>query len=99
MSRSYTPEFKKDALRYVREHKGEIDLHTIANNLGVPYHTLYGWIKDERRIQRMAVAEAAGVSPKTVEELERENARLRRELRDSQDAVEILKKTISILND
>ena len=41
MSRSYTPEFKKDALRYVKEHKGSSDLHTIADNLGVPYHTLY----------------------------------------------------------
>ena len=41
MSRSYTPEFKKDALRYVKEHKGSSELHTIADNLGVPYHTLY----------------------------------------------------------
>ena len=59
MSRSYTPEFKKDALRYVKEHKGSSDLHTIADNLGVPYHTLYGWIKDERRIQRLSSAEKA----------------------------------------
>ena len=99
MSRSYTPEFKKDALRYVKEHKGSSDLHTIADNLGVPYHTLYGWIKDERRIQRLSSAEKVEAEPRTAEELERENARLRRELRDKEDALEILKKAIGILND
>ena len=36
---------------------------------------------------------------RTAEELERENARLRRELRDKEDALEILKKAIGILND
>lgn len=99
MSRSYTPEFKKDALRYVKEHKGSSDLHTIAANLGVPYHTLYGWIKDERRIQRLSSAEKSEAEPRSAEELERENARLRRELRDKEDALEILKKAIGILND
>lgn len=99
MSRSYTPEFKKDALRYVKEHKGSSDLHTIADNLGVPYHTLYGWIKDERRIQRLSSAKKAEAEPRSAAELERENARLRRELRDKEDALEILKKAIGILND
>lgn len=50
MSRSYTSEFKKDALRYVKEHKGSSDLHTIADNLGVLYHTLYGWINEIRNM-------------------------------------------------
>jgi len=99
MSRSYTPEFKKDALRYVKEHKGIIDLHTIADNLGTPYHTLYGWIREERWKQRLSSAERAEVEPRSPEELERENARLKRELRDKEDALEILKKAISILND
>ena len=99
MSRSYTPEFKKDALRYVKEHKGIIDLHTIADNLGTPYHTLYGWIREERWKQRLSSAKKAEAEPRSAAELERENARLRRELRDKEDALEILKKAISILND
>lgn len=99
MNRTYTREFKQDALNYVDEHSGSMDLHKIAENLGVPYHTLYGWIKDRRRLEREAVAKAASTTPKTVEEMEKENERLRRELRDTQDALAILKKAISILND
>lgn len=99
MNRTYTREFKQDALNYVETHRDSMDLHKIADNLGVPYHTLYGWIKDKRRIEREAAAKESSTTPKTLEEMERENERLRRELRDSQDALAILKKAISILND
>lgn len=99
MNRTYTREFREDALNYVDTHKDNMDLHKIAENLNVPYHTLYGWIKDRRKTHREAAAKAASLTPKSVEEMERENERLRRELRDTQDALAILKKAISILND
>lgn len=94
MARTYTAEFKRDALRYVNEHK-ELTNHEAAENLGVPYHTLYGWIKDERRKNRPEAYDEAG----RLTEEEKEIIRLRRELRDAKDALEILKKAISILGD
>ena len=99
MNRTYTREFRQDALNYVDAHRDSMDMHKIADNLGVPYHTLYGWLKERRRTEREAAAKEASVTPKTLEEMEKENERLRRELRDSQDALAILKKAISILND
>ena len=99
MNRTYTHEFRKDALDYVDTHRDTMDLHKIAENLGVPYHTLYGWIKERRKEKRETAAKVASTTPQYVEEMEKENERLRRELRDTQDTLEILKKAISILND
>ena len=48
-----------------------------------------GSVKDERRIQRLSSAENVEAEPRSAEELERENARLMRELRDKEDALEI----------
>lgn len=94
MARTYTAEFKRDAIRYVTEHK-ELTNHEAADNLGVPYHTLYGWIKEERRKNRPEAYDEKG----NLSDLEKENLRLQRELRDAKDALEILKKAISILGD
>ena len=94
MARSYSSEFKEDAVRYVKDHP-ELTQHEAANNLGIPYHTLYGWLKDDRRKSRPeAYGERGNLS-----DLEKENIRLQRELRDAKDALEILKKAISILGD
>jgi len=95
MSRSYTPEFKRDALNYLKEHK-ELTNHEAAEKLGVPYHTLYGWIRESRRqLNPESFDETTG----NLSDLEKENLRLQRELRDTKDALEILKKAISILGD
>lgn len=48
MARNYTPEFRGDAVRYALKHP-ELNNHQKAKYLGVPYHTLYGWIKLHRR--------------------------------------------------
>ena len=48
MARYYSQEFKQDALQYKKDHP-ELDNHQIADYLGVPYGTLYGWIKLERK--------------------------------------------------
>ena len=94
MARSYTKECRKDAVRYVKDHP-ELTHHEAADNLGVPYHTLYGWIKDERQKNRPEAYDERG----NLSDLEKENLRLQRELRDAKDALEILKKAISILGD
>ena len=92
--RRYTDDFKRDAVAYVESHP-ELPLQEAANYLGMPKDTLYGWVKAHRRALRNGVSDAT--SPMTDEE--KEIARLRRELRDAQDALAVLKKAISILND
>lgn len=95
MAKTYTPDFRKDAVRYVKEHT-ELTHREAADKLGVPYHTLYGWVKEERR---KAKPEAYDEKTGNLTDLEKENLRLQRELRDAKDALEILKKAISILGD
>lgn len=92
--RRYTDDFKKDAIRYVEEHP-DMPTHQAADYLGMPKETLYGWVKVYRRKIRDGSAAPIG----NLTDAEKELARLRRENRDLQDALEVLKKAISILND
>lgn len=94
MQRTYTKEFKTDAVRYVKDHP-DVTHHEAAEYLGVPYHTLYGWIKEDRQKNRPESYDEKG----NLSDLEKENLRLQKELRDAKDALEILKKAISILGD
>lgn len=94
MSKHYSKEFKKDAIQYIKDHP-RMDKKEAAKNLGIPYDTLYGWYKQARRENR---PEAYDESGRQTEE-EKEIIRLRRELRDAKDALEILKKAIGILGD
>ncbi len=92
MARQYTEDFKKDAIQYLKDHP-ELDKHEVSKYLGVPYDTLYGWYKKARRESTPeAYDEHCNLT-----EAEKENMRLRRELRDAKDAIEILKKAIGIL--
>ena len=95
MARTYTPEFKEDAVRYCVDHP-ELDNHQKADYLGVPYNTLYGWIKAYNR--KLRAGDGEPIKGNLTDE-EKEIARLKRENRDLQDALEILKKAISILGD
>ena len=94
MPRKYSDEFKRNALEYIKEHQ-DVDMRVCAEYLGLPYDTLYGWYKKEQREKRKGNNDIrdAGMS----EEEKVMNAA--RELRDTQDALEVLKKAISILGD
>jgi len=94
-NRKYTDDFKKDAIQYYESHP-ELGLGKAAEHLSIPKETLYGWIKIHRR-QTQGCEDASSSTPMT--ETEKELARLRRENRDLQDALAVLKKAISILND
>ena len=94
MARKYSEEFKKDAVRYVKIHK-ELSTKEAAKNLGIPKDTLYDWIKSDRAEKNPDGYTETGNQT----ELEKENLRLKRELRDAEDALEILKKAIGILGD
>ena len=72
-----------------------MDKREAARNLGMPYDTLYGWYKEDRRKTAPEAYDEAG---RQTEE-EKELIRLRKELRETKEALEILKKAISILGD
>ena len=92
--RRYTEDFKQDAIKYVESHPN-MTMQQAAEYLGMPKETLYGWFKSYRR--KLRNGEADSTAPLT--DAEKELARLKRENRYLQDALEILKKAISILND
>lgn len=92
MARQYTEEFKKNAIQYLNDHP-ELDKRKAAEYLGVPYDTMYGWYKKARRESVPEAYDEQG----NLTDAEKENLRLRRELRDAKDALEILKKAIGIL--
>lgn len=93
MATQYTEDFKKDAVRYWKEHQ-ELGLSKCAKNLGIGKSTLSTW--------GTTYAENDGTVPTRgrgnfESDEAKEIARLRKELRDTQDALDILKKAIGIL--
>jgi len=65
-----------------------------AKNLGVSRTALSTWVKESKSNNGEVPTRGSG---NYQSDEAKENARLRKELRDSQDALEILKKAISIL--
>lgn len=95
MSKQFTKEFKEDAVRYYLDHK-DLGLAECAKNLGTSRTALCTWTKKARANNGAVPTRGSG---NYQNDEAKENARLRKELRDSQDALEILKKAISILGD
>ncbi len=93
MARQYSKQFKKDALTYVHEHS-DLSLNACAKSLGISASTLHGWLKKAKEGNELHRGSGNYESDEA-----KENARLKKELRDTQDALEILKKAISILGD
>jgi len=94
-TRSYSQDFKRDAIKYIDDHP-EMKIKSVAEHLGVPKETLYDWSKKANR-EKIFGEEVPTSGPMT--EAEKELIRLQRENRDLKDALEVLKKAISILND
>ena len=93
MSRQFTKEFKEDAVRYYLEHK-DLGVALCAKNLGTSRTALFTWIKNAESNNGEVPTRGSG---NFQSDEAKENARLRKELKDTQDALEILKKAISIL--
>ena len=93
MARQYSKQFKRDALTYLHDH-ADSSINTCARNLGINSNTLHGWVKKAKEGKELHRGSGNYESDEA-----KENARLRRELRDAKDALEILKKAISILGD
>lgn len=93
MATQYTEDFKKDAVRYWKEHQ-ELGIAKCAKNLGIGKSTLSGWGKAYGKNDGTIPTRGRG---NFESDEAKEIARLRKELRDTRDALDILKKAIGIL--
>lgn len=91
--KQYTKQFKEDAVNYYLNHK-ELGIIGCAANLGISKSALTNWLKVYKANDGEVTTRGSG---NYANEEAKENVRLRKELRDTQDALEILKKAISIL--
>ena len=80
-------ENKLDAVQYYQDHK-DLGIRGCAENLGIGYSTLTKWLKDFRESGDIPVRGSGNYAS----DKQKEIARLRRELRDAQDALDVLKK-------
>ena len=83
-----------DAVKYRKEHE-DLSTEECAKNLKVGHSTLCRWIREFDNNGDIKVIGSGNYE----NELQRENTRLKQELRDAKDALEILKKAIGILGD
>ena len=89
----YSKQFKEDAVRYRKDHP-ELTVQKAAENLGISESALKNWMKAARENEGSVPTRGTGnYSSDEAKEI----ARLKRELRDTKDALEILKKAIGIL--
>lgn len=89
----YSQQFKEDAVRYKEDHP-ELTIRKAADNLGVSESALKSWMKASKENEGSVPTRGTGnYSSDEAKEI----ARLQRELRDTKDALEILKKAIGIL--
>ena len=87
-SRQYTPEFKVESVRLAES----VGCTEASRRLGVPDSSLWNWVKRHRAGELEGAANASAPVKRSGNELEAENARLRRELANAKLDVEILKK-------
>lgn len=93
--KQHTKQFKLDAVKYVKEHP-DLTQTECAKNLGIGVSTLGKWLALYRDNNGDVPARGSG---NYSSDEQKEIARLKKELRDAQDALEVFKKAISILGD
>ncbi len=92
-SKQHTKQFKLDAVNYRKEHP-DLTQVECAKNLGIGVSTLSRWESQFRdNSGDIPVRGSGNYSSDEAKEI----ARLKRELRDAQDALDVLKKAIGIL--
>lgn len=89
----YSQQFKEDAIRYKEEHP-DLTIRKAATNLGISESALKAWMKSAKENKGAVPTRGSG---NYASDEAKEIARLQRELRDTKDALEVLKKAISIL--
>lgn len=89
----YTNEFRKYAIKYYLEHK-ELSLRGCSANLGVSKSALSNWLQLYQKSGNEVFTRNSG---NYVSDEVRKIDKLKKELRDTKDALDILKKAIHIL--
>lgn len=90
----FSAEFKQDAVNHYFSSGKSIE--QVAKELKIGNSTLNNWIRLAKSNEGVVNHRGSG---NFSSDSEKEIARLTKELRDSRDAIEILKKAIGILND
>lgn len=88
MTKQYDKKFKEDALQYRKDHQ-DLSVAAVCRNLGISQITFYNWQKQAR--ENGGEIEHIGSGNYASEEA-KEIARLKRELKNKDDALQILKK-------
>lgn len=86
-------EFKINAVKYIEEHP-DLTQEQCAKNLGIGLSTLSRWRQQYRTNDGNVPTRGSG---NYASDEQKEIARLKRELRDAEDALDVLKKAIGIL--
>jgi len=86
-------DFKINAVKYIEEHP-DLTQEQCAKNLGIGLSTLSRWRQQYRTNDGDVPTRGSG---NYESDDKKEIARLKRELRDAQDALDVLKKAIGIL--
>ncbi len=101
----YTPEFREETARYIVE-SGK-SATSVAEEIGIDKNTVCSWVRtyrkkngmptyaEEKELQSKSTKEISE-EKRRIKELEKENRRLRKELLEEQEKVEILKKPLHI---
>lgn len=89
----FDKEFKTNAVNYIKEHP-DLSMTDCAKNLGIGLSTLSRW-KSQYQTNNGDIPVRGSGNYSSDEQ--KEIARLKRQLRDAQDALDVLKKAISIL--
>ena len=89
----FNKQFKVDAVQYYHDHR-DLGLIGCARNLEISQQTLSRWQKQLRDNGEMPYRGSGNNASDEAKEI----ARLKRELRDAKDAINVLKKAISILD-
>ena len=92
MAVQHDKQFKLDAVKYYQDHK-ELGCKGCAKNLGIGRSTLGKWIKEFQDSNDIKVRGSGNYSSDEQKEI----AKLKRQLRNTQDALDVLKKAIGIL--
>lgn len=92
-NKQHTKQFKLDAINYRKEHPN-LTQTECAKNLGIGMSTLARWEAQFRDYDGDIPVRGSG---NYESDEQKEIARLKRELRDTQDALDVLKKAIGIL--
>lgn len=92
-NKQYSAEFKQDAVNYY--YSSGKSIKVAAVDLKISTSCLNNWIQNAKKNDGVVNHRGSG---NYSSDAEKEIAKLKKELRDKEDALEILKKAISILN-